>query len=79
MNITKTRRHRALITTIIGFTCAAANAALPPNFPPLVIVSNGPVAPGDLIGTLGVKGSTTNNYNVVLDSWGKRRQLGTPG
>ena len=64
------RCNLALITTILGFARAEANAALPSDFPPLVIVSNGPVAPGDLIGTLGVKGSTTNNFNVVLDSWG---------
>ena len=45
-----------------------AAAQLPANFPTLVISSNGPVAPGDFIGTLGAKGNTTNNYNVVLDN-----------
>jgi len=43
---------------------------LPASFPSIVIVSNGPVAPGSYIGTIGAKGTATNNFNVVLDGSG---------
>ena len=56
--------------TTLGGLVIRSNAQLPPNFPSLVITSNGPVAPGDFIGTIGAKGSATNNYNVVLDNSG---------
>jgi hypothetical protein len=58
--------------TVLALLGAYTNltAQLPPSFPTLVITSNGPVAPGDFIGTLGAKGSTTNNFNVVLDNSG---------
>ena len=47
-----------------------SNAQVPASFPTLVISSNGPVAPGDFIGTFGVKGAVTNAFNVVLDNSG---------
>ena len=55
---------------LIGLTGAGVNAQVPSNFPTLVISSNGPVAPGDFIGSLGAKGSATNTYNVALDNGG---------
>jgi hypothetical protein len=47
-----------------------ACAQVPANFPAMVISSNGPVAPGDFIGTLGWKGSVTNVFETVLDASG---------
>jgi hypothetical protein len=47
-----------------------SNAQVPAAFPSLVITSNGPVAPGDFIGTFGVKLAVTNAFNVVLDNSG---------
>lgn len=57
------------VLTLLG-AYTNSNAQLPPSFPTLVISSNGPVAPGEFIGTLGAKGSATNNFNVVLDNSG---------
>jgi hypothetical protein len=54
----------------LALSNASLKAQLPPNFPTLVITSNGPVAPGDFIGTIGAKGSATNDYSVVLDNSG---------
>ena len=61
----------------LGITLVAFNALitsspgqLPPSFPSLAISSNGPVAPGDFIGTFGAKGTATNDFNVVLDNSG---------
>ena len=59
-----------MVATLLAFAGSKAAAQLPANFPKLVISSNGPVAPGCFIGTLGAKGSATNNYNVVLDNSG---------
>ena len=61
---------KTLAATLLVIAGMKATAQLPANFPTLVITSNGPVAPGDFIGTLGAKGSATNNYNVVLDNSG---------
>jgi hypothetical protein len=65
------------ILLFLGITLVAFNALitsspgqLPPSFPSLVISSNGPVAPGDFIGTFGAKGTATNDFNVVLDNSG---------
>ncbi|MGH7866848.1 MAG: hypothetical protein ACREP9_04225, partial [Candidatus Dormibacteraceae bacterium] len=63
----------ACILAALHLTGINANAQIPTNFPQLVIVSNGPVAPGDFIGTIGaqgqgVRGSATNVFNVVLDN-----------
>ena len=55
---------------LLGLATPHAKAQLPSNFPTLVITSNGPVAPGDFIGTFGAKGYATNNFNVVLDNSG---------
>jgi hypothetical protein len=56
------------VTMILAVACVKATAQLPPDFPTLVISSNGPVAPGDFIGTMGWKGSATNTYEVVLNN-----------
>ena len=60
--------HHAFAAGLVaGLGMSPGTHAQPPaNFPTLVISSNGPVAPGDFIGTLGAKGSTTNNYNVRI-------------
>ena len=58
-----------MLAALVG-SMARSNAQLPASFPTLVITSNGPVAPGDFIGTFGVKGSVTNAFNVVLDNSG---------
>jgi hypothetical protein len=63
-------RHCVILAALLGFAGLPASAQLPSNFPTLVITSNGPVAPGDYIGTMGAKGNATNNYNVVLDNSG---------
>lgn len=72
MNATKLDLSSTLLAGLLAVAGTALNtcAQLPANFPTLIISSNGPVAPGDFIGTLGVKGSSTNNYNVVLDNSG---------
>src|ERR1017187_3051496 len=72
INVMKVKRVRWWSITVLALLGAYTNlnAQLPPSFPTLVISSNGPVAPGAFIGTLGAKGSTTNNFNVVLDNSG---------
>ncbi|MCX6875837.1 MAG: aryl-sulfate sulfotransferase [Verrucomicrobia bacterium] len=45
-------------------------AALPADFPNLVVTGSGPVAPGSFIGTLGRPGNSPICYNVVLDNAG---------
>lgn len=52
---------------ILAWSIPVASAQVPPDFPALVISSNGPVAPGVFIGTVGWKGTATNAYEVVLD------------
>ena len=70
MNFIKSILGYATLTTLVGLAGlpAGAQLSLPADFPTLVIVSNGPVAPGDFLGTLGAKGNATNNFNVVLDN-----------
>ncbi len=63
-------RNFILILAALGSFTVRSNAQLPPSFPALVITSNGPVAPGDFIGTFGVKQAVTNAFNVVLDNSG---------
>jgi hypothetical protein len=59
-----------VILAVLGSLPVRSHGQAPPSFPTLVISSNGPVAPGDFIGTLGAKGSATNDFNVVLDNSG---------
>ena len=59
-----------LLLAALGRFTVRSNAQVPASFPTLVITSNGPVAPGDFIGTIGAKGSATNDFNVVLDNSG---------
>ena len=59
-----------------GFTIRL-HAQLPTSFPTLLITSNGPVAPGDFIGTFGVKLAVTNAFNVVLDNSGSNAIFST--
>jgi len=70
MNSLNIIRFCLLPAALLSLDRPKANAQLPPSFPTLVITSNGPVAPGDFIGTMGAKGNATNNYNVVLDNSG---------
>jgi len=58
------------VLTALSACIVQSNGQLPSSFPTLVVSSNGPVAPGDFIGTLGAKGSATNVFNVVLDNSG---------
>jgi hypothetical protein len=66
----RTGLFRAPILVLLVSASTCMKAQLPPSFPKLMIYSNGPVAPGNFIGSLGVKGTTTNNFNVVLDNSG---------
>ena len=70
MNARNIIRFCLPLAALLGLNVAPVNAQLPANFPRMIITSNGPVAPGDFIGTFGAKGNATNNYNVVLDSSG---------
>jgi len=58
-----------ILASSIAFV-SHSRGQVPPSFPTLVISSNGPVAPGNFIGTLGAKGAATNVFNVVLDNSG---------
>lgn len=70
MNTKNIIRFCLPLAVLFGLAVIPAYAQRPANFPTLVIISNGPVAPGDIIGTMGAKGNATNNYNVVLDNAG---------
>ena len=59
-----------VVLAALGAFSVQLNAQLPASFPTLVVSSNGPVAPGDFIGTFGAKGTATNVFNVVLDNSG---------
>ncbi len=70
MNTKNIIRFCLTLAALLGLAGPNAKAQLPADFPQLVIASNGPVAPGDFIGTMGWKGTATNTYEVVLDNSG---------
>ncbi len=59
----------AVITLGLGSQCV--NAQIPSDFPQLMISSNGPVAPGVIIGTMGWHGAATNSYEIILGNSGE--------
>ena len=63
------RLNLVVILAVLGGP-VRSHGQVPPSFPTLVISSNGPVAPGDFIGTFGAKRAVTNAFNVVLDNSG---------
>jgi len=69
MNMKKTGLNCLVVALLLG-AGQVAEAQLPADFPPLVIASNGPVAPGVFIGTMGWKGTATNTYEAVLGNSG---------
>lgn len=61
MQVKRARGLSVAVLTLLG-AYTNANAQLPPSFPTLVISSNGPVAPGDFIGTLGANAAAGIGY-----------------
>ena len=66
-------RVESIAVIVCVLIATGVEAQVPANFPTLMITSNGPVAPGDFIGSIGaqgegVTGTATNVFNAVLDN-----------
>src|SRR5205823_1726865 len=61
----------AAALTVLGTVPATISAAVPADYPYLVVTNSGGAAPGNLIGTIGGGGlDGTRTYYVVLDNTG---------
>ncbi|MBI5383112.1 MAG: aryl-sulfate sulfotransferase [Verrucomicrobia bacterium] len=71
MKITNLLLSSATALALLGTAAPKTSAAVPPNYPYVVVTNSGGAAPGNLIGTLGGGGPDgTRTYYVILDNTG---------
>src|SRR5437667_8376406 len=69
----------AIALALLGTAPAKTSAALPLDYPYVVVTNSGGAAPGNLIGTLGGGGPDgTRTYYVILDNTGTNLVSGSP-